>query len=74
MISFIKQEAKEKAEDIKRDIDKEAGANKLNQERAFTQQIKEEFARKKKERVTEKKLNVPAKRRKHVFRRCVNVI
>jgi len=55
MISFIKQEAKEKAEDIKRDIDKEAGANKLNQERAFTQQIKEEFARKKKERVTEKK-------------------
>jgi len=55
MISFIMQEAKEKAEDIRRDTEKEFNADKLNKERALMISIKEEYARKKKERIVQKK-------------------
>jgi len=47
MISFIMQEAKEKAEDIRRDTEKDFNADKLNKERALNMSLKEEFAKKK---------------------------
>jgi len=56
MIGFIKQEAKEKAEDIMRDIEKEATADKLTKERTLTSSIKDEFAKKKKEKLINKRI------------------
>jgi len=56
MISFIKQEAKEKAEDIKRDTEKDFNADKLNRERVLNATIKEDYTRKKKEKLISKKI------------------
>jgi len=56
MIGFIKQEAKEKADDIVRDIEKEATADKLTKERTLTASIKEEYAKKKKDKIVSKRI------------------
>jgi len=57
MVSFIMQEAKEKAEDIKRETDNEFTADKLNRIRLLTLSIKEEYARKRKERLVSKRID-----------------
>jgi len=56
MIGFIRQEAKEKAEDIMRDIEREATADKLNKERTLTSSIKDEYAKKKKDKIVNKRI------------------
>jgi len=56
MISFIMQEAKEKADDIKKNTENEFSVDKLSRERNLNLVVREEFARKRKERLTSKKI------------------
>jgi len=56
MISFIMQEAQEKQDDIKRDTEKEFQSEKQIKERQLTTAIKEDYARKKKEKVIGKRI------------------
>jgi len=57
MVSFIMQEAKEKAEDIKRETENEFTADKLSRSRLLGLAIKEEYARKRKERLVSKRID-----------------
>jgi len=56
MIGFIRQEAQERASDIKREADNEANSRKLEKERVKTAELKDEFARKKKEKVVSQRI------------------
>jgi len=56
MIGFIKQEAKEKADDIIRDIEKEAAAEKATRDRTLKAALIDEYAKKKKEKIVNKRI------------------
>jgi len=56
MVGFIMKEAEERAADLKRDTENEVNARRLEKERIFTTQLREEYARKKKERLVQQRI------------------
>jgi len=56
MIAFIEQEAKEKAEEIESKGELQFMAEKLNFLKKLTQEVQDEFDKKRKEKLTEKKI------------------
>jgi len=56
MIAFIKQEAREKAEEIEQRTEAEFQAEKLNRIRALARSIREDVERKKKDKTISKKI------------------
>jgi len=56
MVGFIKKEAAERAADIKKETDSEANARKLERDRIMKATLKEEFARKKKEKQVQQRI------------------
>jgi len=71
MISFIMQEAKEKADDIKKNTENEFSVDKLSRERNLNLVVREEFARKRKERLTSKKIE-RSRKATEVRKKCEN--
>jgi len=55
MVGFIRKEAQERADEIKKETESEANARKLERERTVKAQLKEEYERKKKERIVEQR-------------------
>jgi len=61
MIAFIRQEAKEKAEEIRQKTDEERKLEKLNYKRDESTVIRQEYERRKKEWLTQRKIHRSAK-------------
>jgi len=55
MVGFIKKEAEERAAEIKKDTESEFNAKKLERERTMKAQLKEEYERKKKDRIIDQR-------------------
>jgi len=56
MMGFIMKEAEERVADIKRETDNEAEAKRLERERVVSAQLRDEYARKKKERLVQQRI------------------
>jgi len=55
MVGFILKEAEERAREIKKETESEANARLLERERTFKSQLKDEFERKKKEKIIDQR-------------------